>query len=528
VNVVAPGESGAGTPVLDRESADSVCGNPGEFILLPAVGLDAAGGPAEGLLNRIHWMREKDGHRLLAVEEKHKIGDEEWLRPANSIDDAQIEIIDSVFATGPKLVRVSPGLRRRLRIEQTPLRLLPNCHYRTVSMHPMPAPNPIPSSGTATLDIHVTDASTGQPVAGAFVELYEDAQHCIGDRGTTDSAGQITLRTGRLPVQVDRLYVTPPLTGYWGKYAEDFTITCVPHVVRLAPVAAGHVDAARHVYQPNGQSGAGVRIGVVDHGIDAAVVPVQGGRKFVTGELDDGHGDDGTGHGTHVAGIIANSQPEGPEGIAQAATIFSYRVFGADGSVSTFSLANAVRAATDDDCHLINLSIGGLAYDEVIRDTDVWATDHGAVLLAAAGNDWGGDVTLPAALSGTLAVAASGRIGTFPAGSLEDGAIGPRSAVDEDDFFAAFANYLPANAIELIAPGVGILSVQPGGGCGPRSGTSQACAVATAAAARALTNASWLTDPSDRARTTAIKNHLLSSAQTLGFHPDFEGFGLLP
>lgn len=518
-----PGEPG-GAPGIER--FDFALDASEELILLPAAGLDAEGGPAQGLLDRLHWLLVRDGVRFFAVDDEYEIGDERWLRPVENPDDAQIHLIASAFPTGPKLVQVSPDVRQRLRIDPGPLRLAPNCRYQTVSSHPGPTPSPTPGSA-GVLTVQVVDATSGQAVPGAVVELFEDVPHAIGDRGTSDGAGSLDLRVACLPLKVERLYVTPPSTGYWGSYTESFTINSSPYQVSLEPVAATHIDAARYVYQSAGTSGTGVRVGVVDHGIDAGVVPVAGGTNLVLDEPDDDHGDDGTGHGTHVAGIIANSQTGGPSGLAPAAKIFSYRVFGTE--ASSFSVLMAVYAATKvDDCHLINLSIGGLAYDTVLRDMDIWAANHGAVLLAATGNDWGGDVTIPASLSSTLAVAAVGRVGTFPSGSIEEAYIGPRSAIDADNFFAAFANYLPRGAVDLVAPGIGILSVRAGGGYGPLSGTSQACAVATGAAARALTGTSWLTDPANLARSTALKNHLISTARTVGLTPrDLEGSGLL-
>ncbi|MCX4804773.1 S8 family serine peptidase [Streptomyces sp. NBC_01214] len=511
--------------VLDTEQPDWAHYAATELILLPSFGLE--GGPAEKLLYRLHWLLLEDGVRFFAVDDKHEIGEENWLRPVEKPDDAQIHLLASAFPNGPKLVQVSPDLLQRFRTDPGPLRLVPNCRYQTVSLHPGPDPSPMPGSAPV-LTVEVVDATSGKAVPGAGVELFEDVPHAIGDLGTSDSAGRIDLKVAGVPLKVERLYVTPPGTGYWGRFAENIVITSSPYQVALDPVAAAHVDAARRVYPSVDTNGAGVRVGVVDHGIDAGEVPVAGGCNLVLGEPDGDHGDDGTGHGTHVAGIIANKQAGAPGGIAPAAEIFSYRVFGVGMDATSFSVLMAVVAAAGDDCHLINLSVGGLAHDAILRDLDIWAADHGSVLFAATGNDWGGNVTIPAALHSTLAVAAVGRVGTFPAGSLEDAYIGTRSTTDNDDFFASFANYLPNRAVDLIAPGVGILSVREGGGYGPLSGTSQACAVATGAAARALTNASWLTDAADLARSAAMKNHLIPNTQRIGLPLDLEGSGLLP
>jgi subtilisin len=267
---------------------------------------------------------------------------------------------------------------------------------------------------------------------------------------------------------------------------------------------------------------------VVDSGVDPNEVPVVGGHNLVEGELNIDHGDNGTGHGTHVAGIIAHLQAGAPPALAPSAEIFSYRVAGAGSKrVDGYWVSFGVVQAAKDGCHLVNLSVSCPGYDEVLRRTDVHALENGMVLFGAAGNGWGATVTIPASLPNTFAVTALGRDGTYPNGSLEDGFVGPRPQVGPPDFLAAFSNTSPSNTVRLIAPGVGILSVRPGGGYGPLSGTSQACAVATAAAARALTNTTWLTHPADSARATAMKNHLLGAAKSIGLSLDYEGAGIL-
>ncbi|MFF4347885.1 S8 family serine peptidase [Streptomyces sp. NPDC001530] len=512
---------------MNNEHPELESDNVEELILLPGEGLESHYGEDYYFLNQLHEMLEKDGIRRFQMDSDFKIGTEGWLQPADSPDDGQVQLLGSAFASGPKLVRVTAEIRRSIRASGV-VRLVPNCKYRTVSTHPGPTPIPLSGSRT-TLEMKVLDVATGRPVPGARVTLFEEVLHAIGDTGVSDNSGQLSLRVSKVPLKVERLFVEPPRTGYWGRYLENFVINSPAYQIQLDPVATTHVDAARRAYQPALTSGAGVRVAVVDHGIDAEAVPVVAGKNLVRGEPEEEYGDDGTGHGTHVAGVIANSQSGALAGIAPAAEIFSYRVFGAQSEEATsFEVLMAVVAAVQNGCHLVNLSLGGLAYDTNLRDLDVWAADRGAILIAAAGNDWGGNVTLPAALPNTLAVAAVGRIGTFPADSLERSLVGLRSKRDPDDFFAAFSNYQPEGAVDLVAPGVGILSVQPGGGYGPLSGTSQACAVATAAAARALTGTQWLTDPADRQRTTNMKNYLLSRAVPIGLSLAHEGAGRMP
>jgi subtilisin len=498
-----------------------------QLILMPPAGLDAQGSPAAELFVALHRGLE-DGARMFAMNDAYPPDSPEWLGAVYERSDADIWVLDSMFPAGPKLVVAMRTLRQRIQARPELFRLVPNCFYDIVSAYPEPTPTPAGSN--YVLSVLVRDSFTQQPVGDAKVTLFEDVAHALGDSGTSDAYGRLDLYVSGFPVNVERLYIEPPMVGYWGLHDVNLSIASSTVGLDLEPVAAAHVDLARSVYGSSSQDGSGVRIGVVDTGIDPAEVPVAGGWNYVNGEANSDHGDNGTGHGTHIAGIIASSRHGAPQGLAPSAEIFSYRVFSANSMkrASSFSVGFALQRAFMDGCHLVNLSLGGLAYDEMIRDTDVWAAEQGLVLFAAAGNDWGGTVAIPAALHNVLAVTALGRDGTFPYGSLEAAYDGTRSATASTDFLAAFSNTLPHNTVDLIAPGTGILSVRPGGGYGPLSGTSQACAVATAAAARALTNSSWLTAPADLARSTGIKNQLLGTAKSVGLPMNLEGYGMLP
>jgi subtilisin len=95
---------------------------------------------------------------------------------------------------------------------------------------------------------------------------------------------------------------------------------------------------------------------------------------------------------------------------------------------------------------------------------------------------------------------------------------------DPLNFVADFSNVGPE--IDLIGPGVGIVSTVPGG-YAPMSGTSMACPAVTGAAAVLLSNRRDLLSLSrDQGRSDALAQALFEAARPLGFDLDFEGHGL--
>ena len=129
-----------------------------------------------------------------------------------------------------------------------------------------------------------------------------------------------------------------------------------------------------------GLSGKGVRVAVMDSGIDyhhpdlggcfGAGCRVERGFDFVGDAFNadpaspsynpvttpDPDPDDCGGHGTHVAGIVgANGRLKG---VAPGVTFHAYRVFGCAGSTSADIMLAAMERALDDDSDVLNMSIG--------------------------------------------------------------------------------------------------------------------------------------------------------------------------
>ncbi len=156
--------------------------------------------------------------------------------------------------------------------------------------------------------------------------------------------------------------------------------------------------------------GAGVVVAVIDTGVtqveDLQGTTVLEGVSFVTGEKSAA---DGNGHGTHVAGTIAQTthNGRGVAGLAPQATILPLKALSATGSGRSEWVAAAIDEAGDQGAQIINLSLGGPRSAVIARAVEK-AQKRGILVVAAAGNTGREGVGSPAVLPGVVAVSATG------------------------------------------------------------------------------------------------------------------------
>lgn len=156
--------------------------------------------------------------------------------------------------------------------------------------------------------------------------------------------------------------------------------------------------------------GRGVRVAVIDTGVsvveDLEGVDVEAGRSFVRGAptAADDHG-----HGTHVAGTIAQATHNGVgvTGVAPRVTLLPYKVLDARGTGTSQAIAAAIDQAVDDGADVMNLSLGG-PYSRVVEVAVNKAVEAGVVVVAAAGNANRNGIGCPACLKPVIAVSALG------------------------------------------------------------------------------------------------------------------------
>ncbi len=161
--------------------------------------------------------------------------------------------------------------------------------------------------------------------------------------------------------------------------------------------------------------GEGVTVAVVDTGVtrvpDLAQTQFVQGYDFVD---DDEDPTDLNGHGTHVAGTIAQSTNNtlGVAGVAFKAKIMPVRVLDANGFGSLSDVVEGIRYAADHGATIINLSLGSRASAQLMEEAVAYAHRKGVTVIAAAGNENSSQVSYPARYPHVIAVSATGPDGS--------------------------------------------------------------------------------------------------------------------
>jgi subtilisin family serine protease len=150
-------------------------------------------------------------------------------------------------------------------------------------------------------------------------------------------------------------------------------------------VAAINLTGAKIAQDTRGLSGDGIKVGIIDTGVDidhpafggsgtpgTTAFPSArvaygydlvgdaynaGGSGAALTPVPDPNPDDCNGHGTHVAGIVG-ANGAGLRGVAPGVTFGAYRVFGCGGSSSSDVIVEALERAYADGMDIINQSLG--------------------------------------------------------------------------------------------------------------------------------------------------------------------------
>jgi len=150
-------------------------------------------------------------------------------------------------------------------------------------------------------------------------------------------------------------------------------------------------------------TGAGVRIGIVDTGIDLThedlAAQVVEGISCVGSGGDptkcQGSAQDDQGHGTHVSGIAAavKDNGKGIAGVAPDAQLVVAKVLGAQGTGQGVDVIAGIKWVVDHGAKVVNLSLGdpaqpvtALLSENELKEGVDYAWSRGAIPVIAAGN----------------------------------------------------------------------------------------------------------------------------------------------
>ncbi|NMO16701.1 S8 family serine peptidase [Pyxidicoccus fallax] len=205
---------------------------------------------------------------------------------------------------------------------------------------------------------------------------------------------------------------------------------------------------------PGRPTGAGTRVCIIDSGLDMehpslrqAVVASWDFLDGDTNTSDGVLGAWGSGHGTHVAGIVA-ARPGAPikgmetgslVGVAPGTELVIARVLDLNGRTQMSIVLAALEYCSAKKAKVASLSLGGGFASKTTLEAFQAAYDSGMLVVAASGNDGGQVVSYPASDPSVLAV----------------------GAVDDQGRRADFSS--GGHELALVAPGVDVLSLFPRG-----------------------------------------------------------------
>ncbi|OGF51752.1 hypothetical protein A3I27_03720 [Candidatus Giovannonibacteria bacterium RIFCSPLOWO2_02_FULL_43_11b] len=292
---------------------------------------------------------------------------------------------------------------------------------------------------TGPFSLQAAGASSKVDVFISFQNTPGAAEHALVERagGTVRYSYSITPAVAAsIPeTAIQGLLKNPKITSIESDdlvYAVDAELD---NTWSVKKIGAGTVHIA-------GNTGAGVKIGIIDSGINYNHPDLDGvyadGYDFVQ---NDNAPIDVYGHGTHVAGTAcAESNGFGVVGVAPNCALYSLRVLNDDGVGSWSKTIAAMQWAVDNGLQVVNLSLGnsknpGTAVKTAFDNAEAF----GIVIVAAAGNSGnivgkGDNIIYPAKYASVIAV----------------------GATDSSDKRASFSS--TGSDLELMAPGVSVLS----------------------------------------------------------------------
>ncbi|HUW68419.1 MAG TPA: S8 family serine peptidase [Candidatus Nanoarchaeia archaeon] len=194
-----------------------------------------------------------------------------------------------------------------------------------------------------------------------------------------------------------------------------------------------HLDSIQMEEAWDISTGTETVVAVVDTGIrkgtDLANTCFVSGYDFANNDADP---IDDNGHGTHVAGTVAQSTNNalGVAGVAFNSCLMPVKVLDSTGSGTYSGIASGIRYAVDEGADVISLSLGGISDGTIVKEAVQYAYENGVTVVAACGNENTATCLYPAAYDDYVI------------------AVG---ATQYDETKAPYSNYGPS--LDIVAPG---------------------------------------------------------------------------
>lgn len=342
---------------------------------------------------------------------------------------------------------------------------------------------------------------------GTYQHLQEDtplrSSNSVKKAGGRLEESKVMSKTEIVENEPSALFNDPAIHQAWGLKKSDaaraWSVTKGNRNVIVAVIDTGadieHEDLDSNIWKNPGETGVDskgrdkAKNGLDDDG-NGFVDDVHG-WNFVSnnGQLTDNHG-----HGTHIAGIIGAKagNNKGISGIAPEISLmilkyYDPKVAGTDNLKNTVA---SIRYAVKMGAHIINYSGGGTEFSQEENDAIVEAEKKGILFVAAAGNERSN----------------SDKFRYYPADYGLSNIISV-TAIDPSTEVLASSNY-GIETVDIAAPGQNILSCLPGSTYGYMTGTSQATAFVSGAAALVMAKR-------ESFKAVDVKKYILSTGEAM-------------
>ncbi|MGD2102971.1 MAG: S8 family serine peptidase [Acidimicrobiia bacterium] len=292
-----------------------------------------------------------------------------------------------------------------------------------------------PSHATDHVLVELKPDADVQSVLGGDVEHFYGSWYRVPvETGSVLSAmSEISGRSGVAAVEPDYVVHVNPVTRPFGANGVSASLVVDDPFTSYQ----WHLPAVQTESAWDTSTGEGVLVAVIDSGIS------QGGEDFdcqtlvhpynaITATPGAAAATDDNGHGTHVAGTVAQCTDNGigVAGVAFDAQLMPVKVLDENGDGEFSDLVTGIEWARSHGADVINMSLGCLlCFSEAVSDAIDAAVADGIVVVASSGNDGAGTVGFPASHPDVIAV----------------------GAADFNDIVTSYSNR--GAALDLVAPG---------------------------------------------------------------------------